>query len=57
MRKRLRISSEAESGHLYHYKNYRGKEIDAVAGFKAGTLSGFEIKSGVYAVLLTTLRP
>lgn len=42
----LRIYAEAFGGNLYHYQDYRGKEIDAVIELADGSWAAFEIKLG-----------
>ena len=42
----LRIYAEAFGGNLYHYQDYRGKEIDAVIELADGNWAAFEIKLG-----------
>lgn len=42
----LRIYAESFGGELYHYQDYRGKEIDAVLELPDGRWCAFEIKLG-----------
>lgn len=42
----LRIYAESFGGALYHYQDYRGKEIDAVVQHPDGEWAAFEIKLG-----------
>lgn len=42
----LRIYAESFGGELYHYQDYRGKEIDAVIELSDGQWCAFEIKLG-----------
>ena len=42
----LRIYAESFGGALYHYQDYRGKEIDAVVQNPDGEWAAFEIKLG-----------
>lgn len=42
----LRIYSEANDAELYHYQDYKNREIDAVVEWKDGRWAGFEIKLG-----------
>lgn len=46
----LRIYAEASGGRLFHYRDSRGLEIDAVAEYPDGTWGAFEIKLGIGAV-------
>jgi hypothetical protein len=42
----LRIYAEAAGGHLFHYRDYAGREIDAVVELPDGRWGAFEIKLG-----------
>ena len=42
----LRIYAESFGAHLYHYRDYRDQEIDAVIGLPDGQWCAFEIKLG-----------
>lgn len=42
----LRIYAEAKGGMLYHYQDYKNREIDAVVEFEDGKWGAFEIKIG-----------
>ena len=42
----LRIYAEAFQGQLYHYQDYRNREIDAVIELPDGEWCAFEIKLG-----------
>lgn len=42
----LRIYAETGGGKLFHYQNYRNREIDAVVELSDGRWGGFEIKLG-----------
>ncbi|MGM9941919.1 MAG: ATP-binding protein, partial [Bulleidia sp.] len=42
----LKIYAESFGGKLYHYQDYRGKEIDAVIEMPNGNWCAFEIKPG-----------
>lgn len=42
----LRIYAETFGGSLYHYQDYRGREIDAVIELADGNWAAFEIKLG-----------
>ena len=42
----LRIYAESFGAHLYHYQDYKNKEIDAVIEMSDGTWCAFEIKLG-----------
>jgi hypothetical protein len=46
----LRIYSEANGGKLFHYRDSRGLEIDAIAEYADGTWGAFEVKLGVGSV-------
>ena len=46
----LKIYADANSGKLFHYRDSRGLEIDAVAEYTDGTWGAFEIKLGIGAV-------
>ncbi len=46
----LRIYADANSGKLFHYRDSRGLEIDAIAEYADGTWGAFEIKLGIGAV-------
>jgi predicted AAA+ superfamily ATPase len=45
----LRIYADAGGGRLFHYRDSRGLEIDAVAEYADGTWAAFEIKLGLGA--------
>jgi predicted AAA+ superfamily ATPase len=45
----LRIYADVEGGKLFHYRDSRGMEIDAVAEYADGTWGAFEIKLGIGA--------
>jgi len=45
----LRIYSEVNGGRIYHYRDSRGLEIDAVIEYADGTWGAFEIKLGIGA--------
>ena len=42
----LRIYAESFGAHLYHYRDYKDQEIDAVIGLSDGQWCAFEIKLG-----------
>jgi hypothetical protein len=42
----LRVYAETWGGHLYHYRDYNDREIDAVVEMSDGRWSAFEIKLG-----------
>ncbi len=46
----LRIYAEAEDGKVFHYRDSRGLEIDAIVEYPDGTWGAFEIKLGIGAV-------
>lgn len=46
----LRIYAESLGGRLYHYQDYKGREIDAVVQLEDGRWGAFEIKLGADAV-------
>ena len=46
----LKICSDAIGGKVFHYRDSRGLEIDAVVELMDGTWSAFEIKLGIGAV-------
>jgi len=46
----LRIYADAKGGKLFHYRDSRGLEIDAVAEYADGTWVAFEIKLGIGSV-------
>ena len=46
----LRIYAESFGGKLYHYQDYRNREIDAVVESTDGGWSAFEIKLGAHQV-------
>ena len=45
----LRIYAEANDGKVYHYRDSRGLEIDAIIEYADGTWGAFEIKLGIGA--------
>jgi predicted AAA+ superfamily ATPase len=45
----LRIYAEANDGEVYHYRDSRGMEIDAIVEYANGTWGAFEIKLGIGA--------
>jgi len=45
----LRIYADANGGKLFHYRDSRGLEIDAVVEYADGTWGAFEIKLGIGA--------
>ena len=45
----LRIYAEANDGKIYHYRDSRGLEIDAIVEYADGTWGAFEIKLGIGA--------
>jgi predicted AAA+ superfamily ATPase len=47
--KDLRIYAEANGGKVFHYRDSRGLEIDAVVEYADGTWGAFEIKLGMGA--------
>jgi predicted AAA+ superfamily ATPase len=46
----LRIYAEVEGGKVFHYRDSRGLEIDAIVEYADGTWGAFEIKLGMGAV-------
>ncbi|MCL2663444.1 MAG: DUF4143 domain-containing protein [Oscillospiraceae bacterium] len=46
----LRIYTEANGGKLFHYRDSRGLEIDAIAEYANGTWGAFEVKLGIGSV-------
>jgi hypothetical protein len=46
----LRIYVDANGGKLFHYRDSRGLEIDAIAEYADGTWSAFEVKLGLGSV-------
>ena len=42
----LRISAESFNAQLYHYQDYKNREVDAVISFEDGSWGAFEIKLG-----------
>ena len=46
----LRIYAEASGGKLFHYRDSRGLEIDAIVEYADGSWGAFEIKLGIGAV-------
>ena len=48
--KDLRIYANAKGGKLFHYRDSRGLEIDAVAEYADGTWGAFEVKLGIGAI-------
>ena len=46
----LRIYAGASGGKVFHYRDSRGMEIDAIAEYADGTWGAFEIKLGIGAV-------
>jgi predicted AAA+ superfamily ATPase len=46
----LRIYADAGGGRVFHYRDSRGLEIDAVVEYADGTWGAFEIKLGIGAV-------
>ncbi|MCL1792602.1 MAG: DUF4143 domain-containing protein [Oscillospiraceae bacterium] len=46
----LRIYAEANGGKIFHYRDSRGLEIDAVVEYADGTWGAFEMKLGIGAV-------
>ena len=42
----LRIYAEANGGRLYHYRDSRGTEVDAIVEYGDGTWGAFEVKLG-----------
>ncbi len=46
----LRIYAEAFGTHLYHYQDYRNREIDAVVELEDGQWCAFEIRLGVHQI-------
>jgi len=46
----LKIYAESFGGKLYHYQDYRGREIDAVVELQDGNWCAFEIKLGANQV-------
>jgi len=45
----LRVYAESLGGKVYHYRDSRGLEIDAIVELADGTWAGFEIKLGIGA--------
>jgi predicted AAA+ superfamily ATPase len=45
----LKIYAEANGGKVYHYRDSRGLEIDAVVEYSDGTWGAFEVKLGIGA--------
>lgn len=45
----LKIYAEANSGKVYHYRDSRGLEIDAIVEYADGTWGAFEVKLGIGA--------
>jgi len=46
----LRIYADVNGGKLFHYRDSRGLEIDAVVEYSDGTWGAFEVKLGIGAV-------
>ncbi len=46
----LRIYAESLNGELYHYQDYKNREIDAVVQLEDGRWGAFEIKLGANAI-------
>ena len=46
----LRIYADANGGKVFHYRDSRGMEIDAIVEYADGTWGAFEIKLGIGAV-------
>jgi predicted AAA+ superfamily ATPase len=46
----LRIYAEIQGARLYHYQDYKKREIDAVVQLKDGRWGAFEIKLGAHAI-------
>lgn len=46
----LRIYAEATGGKVYHYRDSRELEVDAIVEYSDGTYGAFEIKPGIGAV-------
>lgn len=46
----LKIYADADGGKVFHYRDSRGVEIDAIIEYADGTWGGFEIKLGMGAV-------
>ncbi len=46
----LRIYAESLGGELYHYKDYKNREIDAIVQLEDGRWGAFEIKLGANAI-------
>jgi len=46
----LRIYADANNGKLFHYRDSRGLEIDAIAEYTDGTWGAFEVKLGIGSV-------
>ena len=46
----LRIYAESLGGELYHYQDYKNREIDAIVQLKDGRWGAFEIKLGADAI-------
>ncbi len=46
----VKIYAESFGANLYHYQDYRNREIDAVIELPDGTWCAFEIKLGAYQI-------
>ena len=46
----LQVYAEANNGKVYHYRDSRGLEVDAIIEYMDGTWSAFEIKLGLGAI-------
>ena len=46
----LRIYADASGGSVFHYRDSRGTEVDAIVEYADGTWGAFEIKLGIGAV-------
>jgi predicted AAA+ superfamily ATPase len=46
----LRIYADASGGSVFHYRDSRGAEVDAIVEYADGTWGAFEIKLGIGAV-------
>ncbi|MDR1604896.1 MAG: DUF4143 domain-containing protein [Gracilibacteraceae bacterium] len=46
----IKIYADADGGKVFHYRDSRGSEIDAVVEYADGTWGAFEIKLGIGAV-------
>jgi predicted AAA+ superfamily ATPase len=46
----LRIYADAHSGKVFHYRDSRGLEVDAISEYPDGTWGAFEIKLGMGAI-------